>query len=65
MESIKFEVDKLHVAKIIVSFLDRVEHTVGRGENAGYQHLFLFPKCFSDSVFFFRVVKSRDCVVKV
>ena len=24
----------------------RVENTVGKGENAGYQHFFLFPQCF-------------------
>ena len=26
--------------------LGRVENIVGRGENAGYQHFLLFPKCF-------------------
>ena len=35
--------DKLNVAKMMLSLLDRVENTVGRGENAGYQHLLLFP----------------------
>ena len=25
---------------------DRVENTVGKGENAGYKHFLLFPKCF-------------------
>ena len=36
---------------------------VGKGENAGYQHFLLFPKCFSIASFpkFF---KSQDCVVK-
>ena len=32
--------------KMIVSLLDRVENTVGKGENAGYQHFLLFPQCF-------------------
>ena len=26
--------------------LKRVENFVGKGENAGYQHFLLFPKCF-------------------
>ena len=26
--------------------LERVENIVGQGENAGYQHFLLFPKCF-------------------
>ena len=29
-----------------ISLFDRVENTVGKGENAGYQHFALFPKCF-------------------
>ena len=29
-----------------VSFFDRAESTVGKGENAGYQHFLLFQKCF-------------------
>ena len=28
------------------SLLDREENTVGKGENAGYQHFLLFPLCF-------------------
>ena len=28
--------DKLNVAKVMVSVLDRVENSVGKGENAGY-----------------------------
>ena len=28
-----------------------------KGENAGYQHFALFPKCF-------KVINSQDCVVK-
>ena len=26
--------------------LERVENIVGKGENAGYQHFFLFPQWF-------------------
>ena len=58
-----FADDKLKVARMMTSLLVRVENTVGQGENAGYQHSLLFPKCFSKA-FFFRVVKSQDSVVK-
>ena len=27
-------------------FPDREENIVGKGENAGYQHFLLFPRCF-------------------
>ena len=30
----------------MISLLDRVEDTVGKGENAGYQHFLLFLQCF-------------------
>ena len=40
-----------------------VENIAGKGENAGYQHFSPFPTMFSKG-FFFRVVKSWDCVVK-
>ena len=29
------------------SLYDRVENTVGKGENADYQHFLLLPQCFS------------------
>ena len=29
-----------------ISLYDRVENTVGKGENAGYQHFLLYPQCF-------------------
>ena len=29
-----------------ISLFDRIENTVGKGENAGYQHFLLFPQCF-------------------
>ena len=41
-----FAEDKFNVAKMTVSLFDRVENTVGNGENAGYQHFLLFPQCF-------------------
>ena len=28
-----------------ISLFDTAEHTVGKGENAGYQHFLLFPEC--------------------
>ena len=31
---------------MMISLYDRVENTVGKGENAGYQHFLLFPQCF-------------------
>ena len=33
--------DKLNIAKMIISFFERVENTAGKGENAGYQSLLL------------------------
>ena len=44
--------------------LGLVENIVGKGENAGYQHFPLFSQCFKNVPFFFRLVKSWDCVVK-
>ena len=29
-----------------ISLYHSVENTVGKGENAGYQHFLLFPQCF-------------------
>ena len=31
---------------MMISLFDRVENTVGKGENAGYQHFLLFPQYF-------------------
>ena len=58
-----FAYDKLKIAKMMISLLDWVENTVGKVENAGYQHFLIFPTVFSKA-FFFTVVKSQDCVVK-
>ena len=52
---------KLNIARVMISLLDRVENTVGKGENAGYQHFSPFPTVFSKA-FFFRVIKSWDCM---
>ena len=41
-----FAEDKSNVARMIISLLDRVENTVGKGENTGYQHFLLFLQCF-------------------
>ena len=41
----------------------RIENSVEKGEKAGYKHFLLFSTLFSKG-FFFRVVKSQDCVVK-
>ena len=41
-----FTDDKLNIAKMTISLFDRVENTVGKGENAVYQHFLLFPQCF-------------------
>ena len=58
-----FADDKLDVVKNADFSLDRLENTVGKGENAGYQHFLLFQQCFS--VFFHGgSLKSLDCVVK-
>ena len=32
-----------------ISLFDIVENTEGRGENAGYLHFLLFPRCFHSS----------------
>ena len=53
-----FAGDKLNVTKMTISLFDRVENSVER-EKAFSPFLTMFSKAF-----FFRVVKSRDCVVK-
>ena len=35
--------DKINVTNITIAVFDRVENTMGKGENAGYKH---FPQCF-------------------
>ena len=46
-----FAEDKTDVVKMMISLLDRVENSVGKGENAGYQHFLLFPYCFPKASF--------------
>ena len=41
-----FANNKLNIAKMTISPFDRAENTVGKGENAGYQHFLLIPQCF-------------------
>ena len=55
--------DKTNVAQMMVSVFDSIENIVGKGENAGYQHFLLFPKCFQKSSFL-GSLKVGMCVVK-
>ena len=45
------------------SALERVENILGKGENAGYQHLFLFPKWFQKPPFYTRVEDGTYYVI--
>ena len=38
---------QINSTKTMISLFGRVENTVGKGGNADYQHLFLFPKWYS------------------
>ena len=38
-----FADNKLNMTKTMISLFERVENSVGKGENAGYQHFLLFP----------------------
>ena len=58
-----FADDKINVTQNLKFVFGRVENIVGKGEYAGYQHFQFFPQCFQKA-FFFRIVKSRDCLVK-
>ena len=40
-----FADNKLNIAKTKISPFDREENNVGKGENASYQHILLFPQC--------------------
>ena len=46
LKALNFADNKLNIVIMTISLFDRVENTVGKGENAGYQHFLL-----SDSVF--------------
>ena len=44
-----FAESKVNVAEKLKFVLGRVENIVGKGENAGYQHFLLWPRCFQKS----------------
>ena len=46
LKSKAFADNKIIVIEKMEFVLERVENTVGKEENAGYQHFFLFPQCF-------------------
>ena len=48
-----FADDKMYAIKNIKFVYHRMENIVGKGENAGYQHFLLFPKCFLPHQLFF------------
>ena len=41
-----FADDKLSIARMMIFLLDTVESTLGKRENAGYQHFLLFLQYF-------------------
>ena len=41
-----YAADKINATANLKFVLGRVENIVGKGENAGYQHLVIFPQCF-------------------
>ena len=41
-----FADNKMNVTENLKFVKGRVENTVGKGENAGYQNILLFPQCF-------------------
>ena len=45
-------------------FINKVKNTMEKGENAGYQHFFLFPQCFFSTAFSPWSL-SPECVVKI
>ena len=50
-----FADNKFNLYKMMISHFDRVENIMGKGENAIYQHVFLFFSMISKGSFF-RVV---------
>ena len=46
-----FAENKLKVCSNYEFIHNRIENSVGKGENAGYQHFLLFPKCFQKPFF--------------
>ena len=46
-----FADNKNRLAIMMIFVFDRAEKNVGKGENAGYQHLLLFPQCFQKAFY--------------
>ena len=46
-----FADDNFDITEMVQFFPDQVENIVGKGENAGYQHFLLFPRCFQKAFF--------------
>ena len=66
LDQFKFEAhveDNINVTQNLNFVLGKVENILGKGENAGYQHFLLFPKCFQKAAFS-RVDKNRGCALK-
>ena len=61
-KSKSFADDKINVTQNLKFVMGRVENIVGKGENAGYKHFLFFLTMFSKA-FFFRVVKSQECLL--
>ena len=57
-----FADNKFKVAKMMIFLFDRAGNTVGKGQNAGYQHFLLFQQCFPKPSSLGSL--SRECVVK-
>ena len=57
--------NKISVSEILKFVLGWVENIVEKRENAGHQHSLLFSARLIKRLFFFKVRKSRDYVVKV
>ena len=55
--------DKLNVTKMKISLCDRAENTVGKGKKCWLPAFPPFPTMDSKALLF-KVVTSRDCVVK-
>ena len=47
----EFADDNIKVTEKLKFILGREENNVGKGENAGYEHFLLFPKCFQKASF--------------
>ena len=57
-----FAADRILMTQKLKFVLGRVEKILEKGENAGYQHFLIFPKCFQKLSF--PGVKNREYVVK-